>query len=64
MPWEGAAAMDEAAAKAGAMLETAMREMDPKEAQGVRWLQTWWRDNYGTAGHKRLGRILRDLDDA
>jgi hypothetical protein len=45
--------MDEAA-------EAAKSELNTIPAEHVAAVAAWWRDNYLKAGHKRLGRILKD----
>jgi hypothetical protein len=50
-PEEKMAFMDQAAVEATKVL----RAMHQRDTVPV---ARWWRDNYGKAGHKRLGRVL------
>lgn len=49
------AKMDEAAAKAKAELAT----LPPEHVAHV---AAWWKRHFGTAGHKRLARVLMEYD--
>jgi len=48
------AEMDEAAEKAAEDFKAVIAS----EPVGVEAVARWWKDYYGTAGHKRLARIL------
>jgi hypothetical protein len=47
-------AMDEAADKAALVLDEILASATPSAEK----VMGWWKANYMTAGHKRLGRIL------
>lgn len=48
------AEMDEAAEKAA----EDFKAICASEPNGVEAIARWWKDYYGTAGHKRLARLL------
>jgi hypothetical protein len=48
--------MDVAAEKAAEKLDSLVK--DPQLGPGIKALSSWWKDNYMTAGHRRLGRKL------
>lgn len=38
--------------------EVAIKELEKLDPQAVRVVADWWKSNYMSAGHKRLGRKL------
>jgi hypothetical protein len=51
--------MDNAATDA----QNTLMEMDDLDDETLRRLGSWWRDNVGDAGHRRLGRIILEFAD-
>lgn len=51
--------MDAAAEVAAADLAKALKALSPAERKGADAVIAWWKANYMTAGHKRLGRIVK-----
>ena len=56
-----AAQYDMAAAEAENELRLKIEGMTPDERKAVAQVSAWWKKNYWASGHKRLGRIIRDL---
>ena len=60
MAWteEDSEKMDRAAAEASSELREIMKEMSPEQLVGATKIAKWVRENYRTAGYKRLMREL------
>lgn len=60
MAEQEANSFDEAASRASKELEQIKSKMNPQQLEGAKAIAEWWDKWYMTAGHKRLGRIIKN----
>lgn len=49
---------DEGARQANVAFKDLMQSLTPEQQSGINKIISWWKEWFGKAGHKRLGRIL------